>query len=309
MSNVLFRLARPHPAPGTPSTTEGQLDTVSPRTAMSAASVSGYVRDSQSIGVLTTPGDQLPPPQRPLSAPSVQDRPRLRDYPAPMSVISAHSVHSVPPAIASSTGSIGTPWSRPDDMGVPLHEPVPSHIHATVMPSLMPNPAAEAVAAATGVGAFDGHRPNGFPSHIVRSMSPSTMSEDDALESAMEGEPFRHFTQREEELHFMDQGFHLGIAAKKREGSKTSRDTKRRRTEGPDGVAHDVEWIPSPIREKGDPIRDSSDPISMGYLSVDEGQRLFQAFFKYAHPFVPVFDPREDTWERSVLFFHPTEWM
>lgn len=65
----------------------------------------------------------------------------------------------------------------------------------------------------------------------------------------------------------------------------------------PGGKQGDDDWVPSPIREKGDALRQSADPITTGLIAEAEAKMLFDAFFKYAHPFTPVFDPREDTFE------------
>lgn len=307
MSNVLFSLARPR-GPGTPSATEGHLDSVSPQTAMSATS--GYApRDTASAGAAhsTGGGNELVPPQRPLSAP-MHDRPHRRDYPAPLSVISAHSA---PVGIASS-GSGSTPWSRGGDDGGAggggVMQPPPHDGGMHLIPDGACGPVGNNGAPGGGVGGGVGvggvgvggldppSHGNGFPSHFPRSDSPSTMSDDDALEAAMVGEPFRHFTKREEELHFMAQGEGTGSSKHPREGSNGGWNPKRRRTDGT--AERGEEWCPSPIREKGDLGRHSSDPITLGYLTEDDGRRLFSAFFKYAHPFVPIFDPREDTFEK-----------
>lgn len=121
----------------------------------------------------------------------------------------------------------------------------------------------------------------------------SDQSEDDPLESAIHGEPFRHFTKREEEINLRAQGH-----GAKRSSSRDDwggRDKKRRI--GQPGAHSEDNWIPSPIREKGDALRHSADPITTGLISEAEGKLLFDAFFQYAHPFTPVFDPREDTFD------------
>lgn len=151
--------------------------------------------------------------------------------------------------------------------------------------------------------------------------------EDDALESAIASEPFRNFTAREEAMSFAAQErMENGHAHRKQSGESgygsTSRArSKRRRLDRGDGdhsmanvdplesADEDDDWVQSPIQEKGDHLRNATDPVAMGLLSEKEGRRLLDAcvemlvvadarFYKYAHPFTPVFDPREDTWDR-----------
>lgn len=141
----------------------------------------------------------------------------------------------------------------------------------------------------------------------MRSPSPDMSDDDDPLESAMEGEPFRHFTQREEELHFLREGHdEANLPRPKKRPTSHSRGLetraageddwhrnkgKRRRlgaSKGPFHADWDLgsaehvdsqnEWEePLPIREKGDPLRNACDPITMGYMSEEEGRRLFQS--------------------------------
>ncbi|GMK59747.1 hypothetical protein CspeluHIS016_0803530 [Cutaneotrichosporon spelunceum] len=46
-----------------------------------------------------------------------------------------------------------------------------------------------------------------------------------------------------------------------------------------------------------DPLRRVADPVTMGLVSEEDGRCLFDAFYKSAYPFTPVFDPKRDTWE------------
>lgn len=118
-----------------------------------------------------------------------------------------------------------------------------------------------------------------------RSRSSSPLSADDMLESAMEGEPFRHFTRREEELHFIKQHGALPEGGAPR--------GKKRKT-----ADQQPDWDHSPIRERGDPLRHMFvDPVSSGLVSDAEARALFDRFYKYAHPFIPVFDPERDTYD------------
>jgi hypothetical protein len=39
------------------------------------------------------------------------------------------------------------------------------------------------------------------------------------------------------------------------------------------------------------------DPVELWFCTEEEGRDLFNAFFKHAHGFIPILDPREDTWE------------
>lgn len=119
------------------------------------------------------------------------------------------------------------------------------------------------------------------------SRSSSPLSADDMLESAMEGEPFRHFTRREEELHFIEQHGALPAGGAPRAKKRKTADT---------GEA--AEWEHSPIHERGDPLRHTFvDPVSSGLVGEGEARALFVRFYKYAHPFIPVFDPERDTYD------------
>lgn len=118
----------------------------------------------------------------------------------------------------------------------------------------------------------------------MRTRSSSPLSHDDMLEAAAEGEPFRHFTKQEEDAHILRDGGPVPPPVRKR---------KR-----PAAASEGDEWEQSPIRERGDLLAHSVDPITTGMLAEDEARLLFDRFFKYSHPFVPVFDPKEDTFEK-----------
>jgi len=98
-------------------------------------------------------------------------------------------------------------------------------------------------------------------------------------------EPFRLLTMKEEEARLRD-GLRDGHIPKDVHEYRES--AKRRRLS--DGRSY------SPQRETGDIVR-GVDPIELGYCTEEEGKELFDAFFQHAHQFIPILDPREDTWE------------
>lgn len=100
--------------------------------------------------------------------------------------------------------------------------------------------------------------------------------DDDPLEAAVRMEPFRLLTMKEEEMR---------LRAERHHDESRHNDTKRRRLSGT------RRWSPP---SEADIMRE--DPVSLGYCSEDEGRQLFEAFFQYAHRFIPILDPNEDTW-------------
>lgn len=141
--------------------------------------------------------------------------------------------------------------------------------------------------------------------------SPSLVhSDDDALQSAVHGGPFRALTrgeEREEDPILAPHGDHSFLHALD-DPRSLSLPTKRKHTG--EWADRDVEDLRSPLRTKGDPLRRAADPITLGLITKDEGKQLFNScaatlpradahsFFKAAYPFTPVLDPERDTWER-----------
>ncbi|WOO83172.1 Protein priB [Vanrija pseudolonga] len=122
----------------------------------------------------------------------------------------------------------------------------------------------------------------------------SNSEEDDPLESAVRMEAFRGLTDREEEVRLRDEG---GGAIDESEGlhyrptlhpNSSLRSTKRRRALDDDG------WSQHSPKDK---MRQGTDPIELGLCSESEGKELFDRFFAFSHQFVPILDPREDTWD------------
>lgn len=106
----------------------------------------------------------------------------------------------------------------------------------------------------------------------------------DPVEMAMTFEPFRQLTRLEEERRLAADGCSPGDSVR----------AKRKRSEAePDDMSLDR----GPIRDRGYSLANQRDPVSLGYCSEQEAKTLFDAFFKHAHPFLPILDPRVDTWE------------
>lgn len=119
-------------------------------------------------------------------------------------------------------------------------------------------------------------------------------------------EAFRGLTDREEEVRLRDEG---GGAIDESEGlhyrptlhpNSSLRSTKRRRVLDDDG------WSQHSPKDK---MRQGADPVELGICSESEGKELFDRwvglpgvkltfrFFAFSHQFVPILDPREDTWD------------
>lgn len=164
----------------------------------------------------------------------------------------------------------------------PLNQHTPQQNHGTFRPP--PPPSLPSTGSVMSMAVLpDPPEPKEPEPPASRSSSP--LSADDMLESAMEGEPFRHFTRKEEELHFIEQHGSLPAGGAPR--------PKKRKTNEQAG-----EWTHSPIHERGDPLRHSFvDPVSSGLIGEPEARALFARFYKYAHPFIPVFDPEHDTYD------------
>ncbi|BEI81222.1 hypothetical protein CcaverHIS002_0203820 [Cutaneotrichosporon cavernicola] len=122
-------------------------------------------------------------------------------------------------------------------------------------------------------------RPESWPTLDERAPSPAKSASDD--EDPMDlatAEPFRDLTRREEAERLRADGYDAG-------GRWDGNTRKRRRVEDavPAVRAHGGVWY-------------SADPVTLGWCAEAEGRELFQAFFDYAYPFLPVLDPKEDTW-------------
>ncbi|TXT06345.1 uncharacterized protein COLE_05676 [Cutaneotrichosporon oleaginosum] len=208
-----------------------------------------------------------PPHRHPLRTESYEPPPSMTPW----------SDSSGPPSLGRNPFEHVAPHHNPTHMHPPPHMHVPPpHSHNSHTP----------------------HHPHHTPTHLhapqqapmshererlpARTRSSSPLSHDDMLEAAAEGEPFRHFTKQEEDAHILRDGGPVPPPARKR----------KRNT----GTSDGDEWEP-PIRERGDLLAHALDPITSGQIPEDEARHLFDRFFKYSHPFVPVFDPKEDTFE------------
>lgn len=171
---------------------------------------------------------------------------------------------------------------HPTHAHTPLNQHTPQQSHGTFRPP--PPPSLPSTGSVMSMAVLP-EPPEPKEPEPTASRSSSPLSADDMLESAMEGEPFRHFTRREEELHFIEQ--HGSLPA-----GGAPRPKKRKTNE------QAADWEHSPIHERGDPLRHSFvDPVSSGLVSEQEARALFGRFYKYAHPFIPVFDPERDTYD------------
>ncbi|KAL1405691.1 hypothetical protein Q8F55_007357 [Vanrija albida] len=164
--------------------------------------------------------------------------------------------------------------------------------HHLKQPQPVPYPPSSSTPSDSMGPPHDPYRPAPTRSPLSRAPRSAGSEEDDPLESAVRMEAFRGLTDREEEVRLRDEG---GGALDESEGShyrptlhpdSSLRSTKRRRID-------DDGWSQHSPKDR---LR-HSDPVELGICTEAEGKELFDRFFAFSHQFVPILDPREDTWD------------
>ncbi|KAL1409275.1 hypothetical protein Q8F55_006108 [Vanrija albida] len=220
------------------------------------------------------------------------------------------TTHPTPPtardlAIDAITGPMSASPSHHPSSSASHHHTLVGRSPTTMNPpwtgSMAPEPMARAMAGRVHGGEWPAApQPPSAPGteslpSLVRDDTISDEDDHDPLESSMQ-EPFREFTRKEEEARLRAEGHDPTVRRMSHSHNADGglgRGAKRKRIDDED----DADWGTSPIVEKGDPRANAQDPVTAGFCTEDEGKELFQAFFKHAHPFMPVLNPREDTWE------------